>query len=84
MRSDSIQKEKSVKPLNFKLVAVVAMMAVMAIAAGASTIDLTFENIAPYPNNNDVLIENYYNGGTSSSSERAGRILASRSPTMRC
>ncbi len=54
------------KRLNFKLVAVVAMMAVMAIAAGASTIDLTFENIAPYPNNNDVLIENYYNGGTSS------------------
>jgi hypothetical protein len=35
-------------------------------AAYASTIDLTFENIAPYPNSNNVLIENYYDGGTSS------------------
>jgi hypothetical protein len=27
---------------------------------------LDFEGIAPYPNGNDVLIQNYYNGGTSS------------------
>lgn len=32
----------------------------------AASIDLTFEGIAPYPNGNDVLIENFYNGGTSS------------------
>ena len=27
---------------------------------------LNFENIAPYPSGNNVAIENYYNGGTSS------------------
>jgi len=32
----------------------------------AAVVDLTFENIAPYPNGNNVFIENYYNGGTSS------------------
>ena len=35
-------------------------------SANANVIDLTFENIAPYPNLNNVLIQNYYNGGTSS------------------
>jgi hypothetical protein len=34
--------------------------------AKADVVDLTFEGIAPYPNDNDVEIENYYNGGTSS------------------
>jgi hypothetical protein len=41
-------------------------MAVISAAASASPIVLDFENIAPYPNNNDVLVQNYYNGGTSS------------------
>ncbi len=27
---------------------------------------LNFEGIAPYPNANDVLIQNFYNGGTAS------------------
>lgn len=35
-------------------------------AAQAGVVVLNFENIAPYPNGNDVAIENYYNGGTSS------------------
>jgi hypothetical protein len=36
-------------------------------SSGANAlIDLTFENIAPYPNDNPVLIQGYYNGGTSS------------------
>lgn len=35
-------------------------------AAQATVISLDFENIAPYPNANNVLILEYYNGGTSS------------------
>ncbi len=35
-------------------------------AAQSAVISLDFENIAPYPNNNDVFIQQYYNGGTSS------------------
>ncbi len=38
----------------------------MPVASQAAVIVLDFEKIAPYPNNNDVLIQNYYNGGTSS------------------
>ncbi len=34
--------------------------------ASAGVIDINFENIAPYPNGNDVEILDYYNGGTSS------------------
>jgi hypothetical protein len=34
--------------------------------ARADAIDLTFEGIAPYPNGNNVLIQGFYNGGTSS------------------
>jgi hypothetical protein len=34
--------------------------------ARADVIDLTFEGIAPYPNDNNVLIQGFYNGGTSS------------------
>jgi len=32
----------------------------------ADVITLNFEGIAPYPNDNDVLIENYYDGGAAS------------------
>jgi hypothetical protein len=32
----------------------------------ASVVVLNFENIAPYPNSNDVFIQNYYNGGAAS------------------
>jgi PEP-CTERM motif-containing protein len=35
-------------------------------ATQAAVITLDFENIAPYPNNNDVFVQDYYNGGTSS------------------
>ena len=34
--------------------------------AKAAVISLDFEDIAPYPNDNDVLIQEFYNGGTSS------------------
>lgn len=34
--------------------------------AQAATVDLTFENIAPYPNDSDVAVMRYYDGGTSS------------------
>lgn len=46
-----------------------AAVASALIAAPAhAVISLNFENIAPaYPNNNDTFIQNYYNGGTSSS-----------------
>lgn len=39
---------------------------VLSCATSASPFTLDFENIASYPNNNDVFIQNYYNGGTSS------------------
>jgi hypothetical protein len=35
-------------------------------AARAAVITLDFEGIAPYPNSNNVLIQGFYNGGTSS------------------
>jgi hypothetical protein len=48
-----------------------ALLAVAAVTgttlAQADVVDLTFEGIAPYPSGNDnVFIEDYYNGGTSS------------------
>lgn len=44
----------------------VLVMATISTAASAAPIVLDFENIAPYPNNNNVLVQNYYNGGTAS------------------
>lgn len=35
-------------------------------AASAAVVTLNFEGIAPYPNSSDVLIQDFYNGGTSS------------------
>lgn len=43
-----------------------AIMALSAMTANADIISLDFENIASYPNSNDVFIEDFYNGGTSS------------------
>lgn len=44
-----------------------ALAAVAApVASHAAVIVLDFEKIAPYPSNNNVLIQNFYNGGTSS------------------
>ena len=40
--------------------------AVLSAPAAAAVITLDFENIAPYPNNSNVTIDDYYNGGTSS------------------
>jgi PEP-CTERM motif len=45
---------------------IVAMLGCVALPATASTIVLNFEGVAPYPNNNDVFVQNFYNGGTSS------------------
>jgi len=57
------------KRMTIKLITVVAVViAASAVSAMAGVIDLTFENIAPYPycDGSCVQIENYYNGGTSS------------------
>jgi len=55
------------KKTSLRLVVIVAaVFAATAISAKAGVINLTFENIAPYPNGNDVQIQNFYNGGTSS------------------
>jgi len=40
---------------------------VLSSAASAAPFTLDFENIASYPNHNNVLIQNFYNGGTGSS-----------------
>lgn len=39
---------------------------VLSCTASASPFTLDFENIAPYPNGNNVFIQDFYNGGTSS------------------
>lgn len=44
----------------------VLVMATISTAASAAPIVLDFENIAPYPSSNTVLVQNYYNGGTAS------------------
>lgn len=57
------------KKMSIRLIAVAVLaIAATAVSAMAGTIDLTFENIAPYPycDGACVQIENYYNGGTSS------------------
>jgi hypothetical protein len=54
--------------MNVKLLTVLlALLAVTAMTASAGIIDLTFENIAPYPwDSSTTFIQDYYNGGTSS------------------
>lgn len=48
-----------------KLVTTACLLAAGSVAS-ASVITLNFEGVAPYPNNNDVLVGGFYNGGTSS------------------
>jgi len=55
----------SIQNLLAKAVGAAVVMAA-ASAASADVVVLNFENIAPYPNGNDVQILDYYNGGTSS------------------
>ena len=45
---------------------IAAGLAAIAAPASAAVIYLDFEGIAPYPNNNNVLINEYYNGGAAS------------------
>ncbi len=49
-----------------KSLTALAIGGLLAIPAQASIISLNFENIAPYPNDNNVFIQEFYNGGTSS------------------
>ena len=42
-----------------------AALSLCSFISQASVISLDFENIAPYPNSNNVLIQEIYNGGTS-------------------
>lgn len=52
--------------MSYKLSAVGAGILCAFGSANAATVVLNFENIAPYPNSNDVFVQGYYNGGTSS------------------
>ena len=65
-----VQTLKMGLTMKMKLLAGAASVAMASLltmnAAQAGVISLNFENIAPYPNDNSVLIEDYYNGGTSS------------------
>ncbi len=47
------------------LTALVVMTTAIFSSASAAVIVLDFEGIAPHPNNNNVTIDDYYNGGTS-------------------
>jgi hypothetical protein len=52
---------------SFKLlVAAAAATVSLAFPSTASIVSLDFEGIAPYPNSNNVFVEDFYNGGTSS------------------
>ena len=44
--------------------AILALLVVTTTWGGSHGSD--FENIAPYPNGNDVFVQNFYNGGTAS------------------
>ena len=55
------------KKINVKLIAAVAVAVAGTAISGMATVTyLPFSGLAPYPNGNDVLIENYYDGGTDS------------------
>jgi hypothetical protein len=49
-----------------KLLISAAAAALMTSAANAAPIVLKFEGIAPHPNSNNVFVQDFYNGGTSS------------------
>lgn len=51
---------------HFSLLAGAAAAALLATSAQAAIISLDFEDVADYPNNNDVTIDGFYNGGTAS------------------
>ena len=59
-----IPTERDTMKLRVLLPAIAAVA--ISCAASAAPFTLDFENIAPYPNGNNVLIQNFYNGGTSS------------------
>ncbi|MBU3021086.1 PEP-CTERM sorting domain-containing protein [Aestuariibacter sp. A3R04] len=52
--------------INIKQLVTAATLSLCSLISQASVISLDFENIAPYPNTNNVLIQEFYNGGTSS------------------
>jgi hypothetical protein len=55
------------KGISAKLIAIATVLfAVTAVSAKAGVIYLTFDNVSPYPFDDNILILNYFNGGTSS------------------
>ena len=52
--------------MSFVKFAIGAAMLATAASASAAVVSLNFEGIAPYPNNSDVFVQEFYNGGTSS------------------
>lgn len=52
--------------MNILKITAAAAVTCAAIAANAAPVSLNFEGIAPYPNGNNVFIQEFYNGGTSS------------------
>lgn len=50
----------------FNNIALAVGISLSSAAVQAGVITLNFEGVAPYPNNNNVLVNNFYNGGTSS------------------
>jgi len=59
-------KFMSIKSFLLKSAGAAALGLAGASAASADVVVLNFEDIAPYPNSNDVAVLDYYNGGTSS------------------
>ena len=74
--------------------ALLAATAAGAASAQAAVVVLDFEGIAPFPNNNDVLIQDFYNGGTASNGNsgtnfgagfsRNALLICLNSTTTRC
>lgn len=51
---------------SLKILSLSLLATLLASTASAGVITLDFENVAPYPSGNNVYVQDYYNGGTSS------------------
>jgi hypothetical protein len=55
-----------VKALSRQAIALLSLVMLAPLSAQAGIITLNFEGVAPYPNGSNVLVNDFYNGGTSS------------------
>ena len=61
---------------SFAKLSIAAGLLAAATTAQAAVVSLNFEGIASYPNGNNVFIQNFYNGGTSSIGTEVWEIMS--------